>query len=282
MSGIPFYAKRWVSGSTLNEALNQVVILNSKNIAVTLDLLGENITSLEQAKAFTGDYVEMLGRIAAQNLKSHVSVKLTMLGLDINEDVCFENLKTILRKADAIGNRVALDMEGTPYTERTLRIYEAAAKEFSSPEIVLQAYLHRTEKDLDRVLQANGRLRLCKGAYKEKPEHALQKMPAIVENYKKLASRLLKEAKRVCLATHDDELINFCKQEIAGGCVPAERYEFQMLYGMRAKTWESIAGEGHNMTIYLPYGEQWQAYYSRRLAERKENVFFVLKNLFRD
>ena len=282
MSGIPFYAKRWVSGTTLNEALSQVVTLNSKNIAVTLDLLGENITSLEQAKSFTDEYVEMLNRIAAQNLKSHVSLKLTMLGLDINEDVCFENLKTILSKADALGNRVALDMEGTPYTERTLRIYEAAAQEFKSPEIVLQAYLHRTAKDLERVLRANGRLRLCKGAYKEKPEHALQKMPAIIENYKKLADRLLKEATRVCLATHDDELINFCKGIIKSGNIPADRYEFQMLYGMRAKTWESIASEGHNMTIYLPYGEHWQAYYSRRLAERKENVFFVLKNLFRD
>jgi proline dehydrogenase len=282
MSGIPFYAKRWVSGTTLGEALTQVVALNAKNISVTLDLLGENITSLEQAKIFTAEYIEMLDRISAQKLNSHVSLKLTMLGLDINEDVCFENLKTILRKADSLGNRVALDMEGTPYTERTLRIYEAAAQEFTSPEIVLQAYLHRTEKDVERVLRANGRLRLCKGAYKEKPEHALQKMPAIVENYKKLSLRLLREAKRVCLATHDDQLINYCKDIIRTEQISGDRYEFQMLYGMRAKTWESIAGEGHNMTIYLPYGEHWQAYYSRRLAERKENVFFVLKNLFRD
>ncbi len=266
----------------MDEAFTQVAALNAKNISVTLDLLGENITSLEQAKKFTDEYVDMLGKISSQKLSSHVSVKLTMLGLDINEDVCFENLKAILSTADALKNRVALDMEGTPYTERTLRIYEAAAKEFASPEIVLQAYLHRTEKDIERVLKANGRLRLCKGAYKEKPEHALQKMPDIVENYKKLALRLFKEANRVCLATHDDELIGFCKEQIRLGQVSKDRYEFQMLYGMRAKTWESIAGEGHNMTVYLPYGEHWQAYYSRRLAERKENVFFVLKNLFRD
>lgn len=266
----------------MDEAFTQVAALNAKNISVTLDLLGENITSLEQAKKFTDEYVDMLGQISSQKLSSHVSVKLTMLGLDINEDVCFENLKAILRTADALKNRVALDMEGTPYTERTLRIYEAAAKEFASPEIVLQAYLHRTEKDIERVLKANGRLRLCKGAYKEKPEHALQKMPDIVENYKKLALRLFKEANRVCLATHDDELIGFCKEQIRLGQVSKDRYEFQMLYGMRAKTWESIEGEGHNMTVYLPYGEHWQAYYSRRLAERKENVFFVLKNLFRD
>jgi proline dehydrogenase len=282
MSSIPFYAKRWVSGATMTEALAQVVELNSKKISVTLDLLGENITSLEQAKVCTNEYVEMLEKISNQKLSSHVSVKLTMLGLDINEDVCFENLKSILAKADTLGNRVALDMEGTPYTERTLRIYEAASQQFKSPEIVLQAYLHRTEKDIERVLKANGRLRLCKGAYKEKPEHALQKMTDIVKNYQKLAGRLLREANRVCLASHDDTIINFCKQEIRTASVPKDRYEFQMLYGMRSKTWESIANEGHNMTVYLPYGEHWQAYYSRRLAERKENIFFVLKNLFRD
>jgi proline dehydrogenase len=282
MSSIPFYAKRWVSGATMDEALQQTASLNTKNIAVTLDLLGENITNLEQARSCTDEYVDMLGQIAEKKLQSHVSVKLTMLGLDVNEDVCFDNLKRILQKADATGNRVALDMEGTPYTERTLRMYEAAAQEFKSPEIVLQAYLHRTEKDVERVLKANGRLRLCKGAYKEKPEHALQKMPDIVANYKKLVQRLLKESQRVCVASHDDGIIDFCKREIHTHAIPRERYEFQMLYGMRPKTWEKIAAEGHNMTVYLPYGEHWQAYYSRRLAERKENIFFVLKNLFRD
>lgn len=282
MSGIPFYAKRWVSGATMPEALSQTALLNSKKISVTLDLLGENITSLEQAKACTDEYVEMLKQIAEKKLSSHVSVKLTMLGLDVNEDVCFENLKSILQEADTHGNRVALDMEGTPYTERTMRIYEAAAQQFKSPEIVLQAYLHRTASDVERVLKANGRLRLCKGAYKESAEHALQKMPDIVSNYKTLATKLLREANRVCLASHDDSIINYCKQEIKTAAVPKERYEFQMLYGMRAKTWEAIANEGHNMAVYLPYGEHWHAYYSRRLAERKENIFFVLKNLFRD
>lgn len=282
MSGIPFFAKRWVSGTTMPEALDQISELNSKKISATLDLLGENITSLDQAKSCTNEYVLMLEKIHSLKLSSHVSVKLTMLGLDINEDVCFENLRSILKKADELGNRVALDMEGSAYTERTLRIYEVAAQQFKSPEIVLQAYLHRTANDIERVLKANGRLRLCKGAYKESPEHAIQKMPDIVENYKKLAKRLLKDANRVCLATHDDTLINFCKQEIRAQSIATDRYEFQMLYGMRAKTWQSLANEGHNMTVYLPYGEHWHAYYARRLAERKENIFFVLKNLFRD
>jgi len=266
----------------MTEAFAKVIELNTKKISVTLDLLGENITSLEQAQSCTLEYVKMLELISERQLNSHVSVKLTMLGLDINEDICFENLTQILQRADQSGNRVALDMEGSPYTERTLKIYEAAAQRFRSPEIVLQAYLHRTEKDIERVLAANGRLRLCKGAYKESSEHALQKMPDIVENYKKLALRLLKESRRVCLASHDDAIIDFCKKQIQTHSIPPERYEFQMLYGMRAKTWEKIASEGHNMTVYLPYGEHWQAYYSRRLAERKENIFFVLRNLFRD
>ncbi len=282
MSGIPFYAKRWVSGATIREAVQKTKELNQKNISVTLDLLGENITSLEQAQLCTEEYVEMVKQISAEGLNSHVSLKLTMLGLDMNEDICFENLKKILDVADATGNRVALDMEGTPYTERTLQIYEAAVQNFKSPEIVLQAYLHRTVNDIQRVLKANGRLRLCKGAYKESKHSALQKMDEIVSNYKKLVAILLRESNRVCIASHDDSIINFCKNEIAKNNIPKDRYEFQMLYGMRQKTWEKIANEGHNMTVYLPYGEHWQAYYSRRLAERKENIFFVLRNLFRD
>ncbi len=282
MSGIPFYAKRWVSGASMHEAIQKTKELNQKNISVTLDLLGENITSLEQAQLCTQEYVQMLKQISSEGLNSHVSVKLTMLGLDVNEDVCFENLKSILEIADATHNRVALDMEGTPYTERTLQIYEAACQSFNSPEIVLQAYLHRTTHDIQRVLKANGRLRLCKGAYKENKDLALQKMDDIVSNYKKLVAILLRESTRVCIASHDDSIIDFCKTEIQAHDIPKDRYEFQMLYGMRQKTWEKIANEQHNMTVYLPYGEHWQAYYSRRLAERKENVFFVLRNLFRD
>ena len=204
-----------------------------------------------------------------------------MLGLDIDHEFCFENLCKILKTADQTKSRVALDMEGTDYTERTLAMYERAAKEFTSPEIVLQAYLMRTENDINRVLAANGKLRLCKGAYKEPAEKALQKMPQIVENYKKLIQHLLLNGKRVCIASHDDEIIEFCFQFIEENNIPKDRYEFQMLYGMREKTWSRIREKGHNMTIYVPYGEDWQAYYSRRLTERKENVFFVLKNLFK-
>jgi proline dehydrogenase len=282
MSSVPFYARRFVSGTEMSEALEVTARLNSDKISATVDLLGENITEKSQATAFTEEYVLMLQKLQEKKLDAHVSVKLTMLGLDIDEEFCYQNLSKILKCADETNNRVAFDMEGTAYTERTLSMYERAAKEFRSAEIVLQAYLHRTTTDIERVLKANGRLRLCKGAYKESEKDALQKMPDIVANFKKLVTTLLERGQRVCIASHDDEIIDFCIALIAEKKIPRERYEFQMLYGMREKTWNKICAQGHQMTIYVPYGKHWQAYFSRRLAERKENIFFVVKNFFKD
>jgi proline dehydrogenase len=280
-ASIPFYAKRFVSGVDFDQALISIQQLNKKNICVTVDVLGENIKEKSQAVYFTDEYVSVLGKIAQHKLNCYVSVKLTMLGLDIDSDFCFENFKRILAVADEHNIRVAMDMEGTDYTERTMEMYEKAAALFKSPEIVLQAYLHRTDSDIERVLKSNGRLRLCKGAYREPAAVAYQKMPQIVENYKKLVQKLLLSGKRVCIASHDDNVIDFCMNFIEQHQISKDRYEFQMLYGMRQKTWEKIAQKGHNMTVYVPYGSDWQAYYTRRLAERKENVFFVIKNFFK-
>ncbi len=281
MSSIPFYAKKFVSGINIEEAFAVVERLNDKKICVTLDLLGENISEKQQAIKFVDEYDILLKKISEKKLDCYVSIKLTMLGLDIDFDFCYNNLSQIMRIADHYNVRVALDMEGSDYTERTIVIYERAAKEFKNIEIVLQAYLVRTEDDVKRILAANGRVRLCKGAYKEPPEKAIKKMSQIVENYKKLIQKLLLEGQRICIASHDDDIIDFCIEFIEKNNIPKDRYEFQMLYGMREKTWSRIREKGHNMTIYVPYGDQWQAYYARRLAERKENVFFVLKNLFK-
>ena len=210
MGSIPFYAKRFVSGSNFEEAFSVVEKLNDKKICVTLDVLGENIKDKPQALKFVEEYDLLLKRIAEKQRDCYVSIKLTMLGLDIDHEFCYENLSRILSIADEKKIRVALDMEGTDYTERTIAMYERAAKEFTSPEIVLQAYLLRTEEDINRILAANGKIRLCKGAYKEPQEKALQKMPLIVENYKKLIQKLLLNGKRVCIASHDDEIIESC------------------------------------------------------------------------
>ncbi len=281
MSSIPFYAKRFISGTTFDEALETIQNLNKKDICVTLDVLGENITKLEQTQKYTQEYISVLSKIDDKKLNCYVSVKLTMLGLDIDEDICYENLSKILRRSDEIGCRVALDMESTKYTEKTISIYEKAAKEFKSPEIVLQAYLRRTSQDLERVLSANGKIRLCKGAYKESKENAFQERAEICANYKTYIEKLLLLGQRVCIATHDDDIIAHCIRFIEEQKIPKERFEFQMLFGMRRKTWEKIKNLGYNVTIYVPYGVDWKSYYARRLTERKENVFFVLKNLLR-
>ncbi len=281
MSSVPFYAKRFISGITFNEALTTIQELNSKQISVTVDVLGENITKLEQTQKYTQEYISVINKIKAENLDCYVSIKLTMLGLDIDETICYENLSKILNLADQNQCRVALDMEGTKYTEKTIAMYERSAKEFKSPEIVLQAYLHRTAEDIERVLKSNGRLRLCKGAYKETIKVAYQDKEEIRKKYINYIEKLLLQGQRVCIATHDDIIIDHCMRFIKENNIPLDRYEFQMLFGMRKKTWEKIRNQGHNMTIYVPYGEDWKLYYARRLAERKENVFFVLKNLFR-
>ena len=282
MAKVPFYARRFVCGTELGEATACAKSLNEKGVEASLDLLGENITEDSAAKACAQEYITLLAAIQAKGLKAHVSLKLTMLGLDISQSLCQELLSQVLAQADAVGSRVALDMEGSAYTERTLAMYEWACKQFRSPEVVLQAYLKRTPEDVQRVMKANGRFRLCKGAYKESPQVAFQNMKEIREQYLKIAEACLVESKHICLATHDDEVMKPLQAFIGANKISKEKYEFQMLYGMREKTWYETSSQGYPMTVYVPYGAHWQAYYSRRLAERKENVFFVLKNLFRD
>ena len=280
MGSIPFYAKRFVAGVTDTEALQTATSLNTQNISCSLDLLGENITTADEAIAAKSCYFELLEKMTSQKISGHISIKLTLLGLDLGESFCHQQLFPLLERADALNRRVALDMEGSAYTERTLATYEAAAARYRSPEAVLQASLKRTETDLKRVLGAGGRLRLCKGAYKESATDAHKDMGMIRNQYKKFLDLLLKEAHFVAIATHDDVLIEHAQNRIAQWNIPAERYEFQMLYGLRRQTWHKLAAN-HGMCVYLPYGVHWQAYFARRLAERKENVLFILKNFFR-
>ncbi len=280
-ASVPFYAKRFVAGISATQAVEVAQELSSRGIASTLDLLGENIKEAAEVEVCAAAYIDLLEQMHNCGLPPYISIKLTMLGLDLSPQLCREKLNTVLAAADSVHGRVAFDMEGSDYTERTISLYEESAKLYKSPEIVLQAYLHRTVSDVQRVIAANGRLRLCKGAYKEPRQHALQKMKDIRRNYLELLEPLLEQADRVCIATHDDAIIEAAEKFIKGLKVGKDRYEFQMLYGLREKSWERIAKKGHNMTVYVPYGTSWQAYFARRLAERKENVFFILKNLVR-
>lgn len=285
---IPFYARRFVAGSSAGDAVRVAGSLQQQQIGSTLDLLGENLTDRQRILEAASSYLDLLDSLHNAGLPANISIKLTMLGLDLDPSLCFELTSQVTARADAYGGRVCLDMEGTPYTERTLAMYERLCTISRSPEIVLQAYLHRTREDVERVLAAGGKMRLCKGAYKEPAAVALQKMTEIRQNYLALLETLLSRGKRICIATHDDILIAEAESIIKAPSrteindkIPADRYEFQMLYGLRRSTWTQLVSRGHNFTVYVPFGVDWQAYYKRRLTERKENVFFILRNLFR-
>ena len=274
-------AKRFVSGQTVEEAVGAVRRLNELGISTTLDVLGENVTDPRSAAAAVSSYLETLNQIQETRIDSNVSLKLTQMGLNISRDFCFSNLVHICEKASACNSFVRIDMEGSDYTEKTLVLFYDLFQQHKNVGMVIQAYLHRSEEDVRQLIQMGARVRLCKGAYKELPSVALQKMPEIRENFKKLAEQLLLHGNYPSMATHDDLLISWVKQFSSAHKISNDRFEFQMLYGVRADTQRRLVAEGYNMRVYVPYGTHWLPYFYRRLRERKENVYFVLKNLFK-
>lgn len=280
MGILAFFARRFVAGENSGRALRVVQQLNAKNVRATVDFLGEDVADAAETERNTSEYLRVMDEMKAAKIQGHVSLKLSMLGLRIDESLCDRNLAKICQKADDLGYRVAIDMEGTDLTEKTMQAYERAARQFKAPEIVLQAYLHRTPADIERVLALGGKLRLCKGAYKEPPNLAIQNMNEIVARYQELVKQLLGKANHLAIATHDDKLISFCRNYISENKIPASRYEFQMLFGMRKPTWFQLANEGHGMCVYVPYGKQWMPYFRRRLLERK-TIKFLATYMFR-
>jgi proline dehydrogenase len=280
--GIPFFARRFVAGLTADEAIASVRPLNEAGIAVSLDILGENVRLPQNAIAAATDYCQLISQIHDAKVTGNISIKLTMLGLDISESLAAEQLMRVLDHAARYQMFVRIDMEGSAYTERSVQMFLTARQRYEHVGIVLQAYLHRTAEDLERVLSAGGRVRLCKGAYKEPTEIAFQDMNDVRANYKKLAATLLKRGNYPAFATHDDELINAVLAAAKDlGRQPAT-FEMQMLFGLRRATWSQLVSQGYNVRVYVPFGASWYPYFSRRLRERKENVLFVLRNLFRD
>ena len=275
------FASRFVAGEGVDQAITAVRKLNSKGLTASLDILGENVHDKATAERAVQGYENLLEDIHQAKVESNVSIKLTMTGLDIGDDYCVENVTRILEKARGRNNFVRIDMEGTPYTDRTLKVFLGLQKIFPNVGIVIQAYLHRSETDIDALIAAGARVRLCKGAYKEPPSLAIQKMSEIRKNYKKLAEKLLTQGVYPAIATHDDSLIRWTKQFAADHAISRDKFEFQMLYGIRTGTQESIVRDGYRMRIYVPFGTHWAPYFYRRLRERKENVWFVVTNLFR-
>lgn len=280
---LPFaIARRFVAGETFTDAVPKIQELNEKGIAVTLDLLGENVTKKKVAESTLTEYEDLIKSIADQDLNSSISIKLTMMGLDIDHNFCRDNLFSLLEVAKKNNNFVRIDMEGTDYTEDTISLFkEAYAQYGKSVGIVIQAYLHRTAKDIADLADMGADVRLCKGAYGEPERLALQKMPAIRDAYKDYAQALLEKTPFPRFASHDDQLISWVREHTETNGIGKNRYEFQMLYGLRQDTCEQMAADGYNVRVYVPYGTMWLPYFTRRLKERKENIFFVLGTMFK-
>jgi proline dehydrogenase len=280
---LTFLAKRFVAGDTMEEAGEAVKKLNSSGIKATLDILGENVAKKEDAIKARDGYLNLLDFIDRSKLDSNVSLKLTMLGLDLDPKFCEENLRMIVKKAKSLSNFVRVDMEGTPYTQVTLDVFNNVYKEFKgNVGIVIQAYLFRSEEDIKFLNSLHVPVRLCKGAYKEPANLAIKDMKEIRKNFLGLSKKLLENGGYPAFATHDPFLIDEIKNYIASKNVSKDKFEFQMLYGVRRKLSKRLADEGYKVRLYVPYGTHWLPYTIRRLRERKENVFFVVKSFFTD
>lgn len=281
---LPFIlAKRFVAGETFQEVIPKVEQLNQKNIHITLDLLGENVDDRATADETVESYMELLRNINSAGLDSTISIKLSMLGLDIDERYCRDNLFKLLDVARKHDQFVRIDMEGSAYTQQTIDLFKEGFKEYGRHVgIVIQAYLHRTKDDIAELADMGADIRLCKGAYNEPERIALQNMDAIREAFKEYAKVLLDKTPYPRIATHDDELVEWVKKYTVEHQIGKSRFEFQMLYGLRQQTMEELATQGYNTRIYVPFGTMWFPYFKRRLMERKENIWFVLSTLFKN
>jgi len=278
------FASRFVAGETLDTALPAVAALNAKGITASLDLLGESVSTEAEARRAGREYTEMLARIHERRLDANVSVKLTAMGLDISEDLCVNIMQGILDRAREYGTFVRLDMEGSAYTERTLRMFEDRLYPSYNQNvgIVLQSYLYRTQADTEQANERKCRVRLCKGAYQEPATVAYPEKADVDANYVRCMHALLQNGNYPGLATHDETIIAEAKRFARQHHITSDRFEFQMLYGVRRDLQEQLVREGYRMRVYVPFGTQWYPYLMRRLAERPANVAFMAANVMRE
>ena len=274
-------ARRFVPGEQLSDALEAARRCNQAGMVVSLDHLGENVLSRADAERARDEYLQILDRIAAERLDANISVKLTSLGLDIDEEFCADNLGAVVNQAAALANFVRVDMEGSAYTEATIRIVARLRAHTAAIGTVLQAYLFRSEQDIRDLLKLGCRIRLVKGAYREPAGIAFQSEREVDASFVRLAGLLLDSGLFHALATHDPRMIDAAIRLAAQRNLAKNQFEFQMLYGIRTDLQARLVREGFRVRIYIPYGSQWFPYFMRRLAERPANLFFFLKNLFR-
>jgi proline dehydrogenase len=272
---------RFVAGESLDEALTVSRKINAEGITVTLDHLGESVTSLEEAAEARDVYLRTQAAICQAAIQGNVSLKLTQFGIDLSADACRENVEQLARRAAEIQSFVRVDMESSEYTDRTLHLVKDLHARYGSVGTVIQAYLHRSRGDIE-MLNARGiRVRLCKGAYLEPPSVAIPRKEDVDRNYIELMKLLLDGGVYPAIATHDEKMIEATKAYVAERKIRRDAFEFQMLYGIRRDLQRKLAAEGYRLRLYIPFGKAWYPYYMRRLAERPANVFFILRNLLR-
>ncbi len=274
---------RFVAGESLDDAVPVVRDLNRQGIRASLDHLGENTTDRETARAAADAYKEALQTIVAHGLDANISVKLTAMGLDIADSVAEENLRAVLEQARGHDIFVRTDMEASEYTARTLEIGEhMRAAGYANVGPVIQAYLYRSEADVERLARDGVRVRLCKGAYDEAPNVAFRRKRDTDRNFVRLMETLLEQGAYPGIATHDEEIIAHARRFARRKGIASERFEFQMLYGIRRDLQEGLVADGYNVRVYIPYGVSWYPYLVRRLAERPANLAFVLGSMAKD
>jgi proline dehydrogenase len=278
------FASRFVAGESVEQGVEAARELGRRGITASLDLLGESITIESEATAARDQYLRMLDQMAASGVEVNVSVKLTQMGLDISEALCVANMIAILEQAAALNGFVRLDMEGSDYTERTLEFFRRRLFDRFGTHcgVVIQSMLRRSEQDIENLIAMGARVRLCKGAYLEPPEVAFPDKADVDRNYVRLMERLLVAGNYPGLATHDQAIIAHVREFTRRQGISSDRFEFQMLYGVRRDLQDGLRKAGYRLRVYIPFGTQWYPYLMRRLAERPANIAFMLGNIVRE
>lgn len=277
-------SRRFVAGTAMADAMAAARALNAQGMTVTIDHLGENVTNRDEARQSAETYHQLLDAIQADGLRANVSCKLTHLGFDVDSELCHEMVWGLASHAARLGCFLRVDMESSAYTDRTLDLVREIHASLGGHAIgtVIQSYLHRSRADLEQLCAAGIRVRLVKGAYKEPAQIAYPAKADVDASFVALMKLLLKSGQYHAIATHDERMIEATIQFARRERVPPEKFEFQMLYGIRRDLQQALVGEGWGMRVYLPFGTEWYPYFMRRLAERPANVWFIAKNMMRN
>ena len=274
------FAQKYIAGETLEDLTRVIAKLNGEGFLCTANILGEHITTIEEAEKYLNSYKEVLSSIREKNLDMNISIKMTQLGMGIDDGVCLEFMNEMIRLSENLNNFIRIDMEDSRYTTKTLEMHSKFLKKYSNVGTVIQAYMRRSETDVEELVKLKANIRLCKGIYIEPIEIAFKEREEIRKNFSHLLEMLLKGGCYVGIATHDEQLVDAAYQLIAELGLSSEKYEFQMIYGVTEKLRDKILNDGHRLRIYVPFGRDWYAYSIRRLKENPAIVGHIIKNIF--